>query len=280
MAKLYVVATPIGNLKDISLRAIEILKHVDIIICEDTRTSKILMDHYEITTPLQSYHKFNEKTRSEEICNLMIEKDLEVALISDAGTPCICDPGFYIVEKAREYNIDVFTIPGPSAVISALSVSGFHFIDFSFLGFFPRENLEKKNFLDKIINMPFDTLVFYESPKRIVDTLKFLLDNAFQANVIVCNELTKKFEKYYNGSLQEVYEDLLESEVSDLGEYVVVMQKLLIEKKEEKQFSLECFIVQDLIENGGTTKDAIKRLSKKFNKNDLYKASLNLKELL
>ena len=281
MSELFVVATPIGNLKDMTFRAIEILKESDIILCEDTRTSQVLLNHYDIKSRLVSYHKFNEDYRSESIIEQMLNEDIKVSIITDAGTPCISDPGSYIVEKARENNIKVYAIPGPSAVISALSVSGFHFIEFSFLGFYPREKKEQKTFLENMENSSVDTFVIYESPKRIVETLISISEKFSQIKVICCNDLTKKFENYVYGDINEVIEILEQNQNTELGGYAIVLQKCINEiQKEEQGISLEAVLVDDLVKNGGTIKDCIKRLKDKYSKNDLYEASLNLKELI
>ena len=279
MSKLYVVATPIGNLGDISPRAIETLKSSDIILCEDTRTSMVLLSHYNIESKLLSYHKFNEDSRSDSVIDDMLKNDITVSIISDAGTPCISDPGAYIVNKARENGIDVFVLPGASAVISSLSVSGFHFVQFAFLGFFPRTNAEQKKFLTQIDELNIDTFVVYESPKRIVDTLNIIAEKFSDIKVLCANDITKKFERYYYGDIKSVMEELLLNPDHKLGEYVICFQKVIKEKQADN-ISLEAIIVDDIIKNGGTTKDAIKRLKDKYPKNQLYQASLNLKEIL
>ena len=281
MSKLYVVATPIGNLKDITFRAVEILRQSNIILCEDTRTSQVLLNNYDIKSKLISYHKFNEEYRSESIIEDMLKNDLIVSIITDAGTPCISDPGAYIVAKAREENIEVYAIPGPSAVISSLSVSGFYFTEFAFLGFFPRENKEQKIFLDKMDSLPIDTFVIYESPKRIIDTLTTISKRFTNIKVICCNDITKKFEKYTYGKITDVIDELTQNENTTLGEYAIVFQKELLQQKlEQEEFTIEAILVNDLIKNGGTIKDSIKRLKDKYPKNKLYDAGLNLKNLI
>lgn len=278
MSRLYVVATPIGNLNDMTFRAIEILKNSDIILCEDTRTSQVLLNHYEIFSKLEAYHKFNENSKSESIIDKMLDEDLTVSIITDAGTPCISDPGTYIVQKARQNNIDVFVVPGASAVISSLSVSGLNFKEFAFLGFFPRESKEQKTFLTQIEDSFIDTFVIYESPKRIIDTLKCLKNVFSDLMVVCCNDLTKKFERYYYGDIDSVLEQLEQNDNAELGEYVVCIQKK-IKEKEKYDISLEALLCDDIVKNGGTIKDAINRLKKTYPKNDLYEASLNLKKL-
>ena len=280
MSELYVVATPIGNLNDMTFRAIDILNECDIILCEDTRTSQVLLNHYDIKSKLVSYHKFNEDYRSDNIIEQMLAVDLKVGLITDAGTPCISDPGSYIVAKARENDIPVFAIPGASAVISALSVSGLSFVEFSFLGFFPREKKEQKKFLTNMEKSTIDTFVIYESPKRIIETLTLIKEKFEDLKVICCNDLTKKFEHYTYGKINEVIEELGQNKNSNLGEYAIVMQKPLnTTQNESLEYSLEAILVDDMVKNGGTVKDSINRLKEKYPKNELYNASLNLKNL-
>ncbi|MBQ7306987.1 MAG: 16S rRNA (cytidine(1402)-2'-O)-methyltransferase [Clostridia bacterium] len=280
MSELYVVATPIGNLNDMTFRAIDILNECEIIVCEDTRTSQVLLNHYDIKSKLVSYHKFNEDYRSDNIIEQMLAVDLKVGLITDAGTPCISDPGSYIVAKARENDIPVFAIPGASAVISALSVSGLSFVEFSFLGFFPREKKEQKKFLTNMEKSTIDTFVIYESPKRIIETLTLIKEKFEDLKVICCNDLTKKFEHYTYGKINEVIEELGQNKNSNLGEYAIVMQKPLnTTQNESLEYSLEAILVDDMVKNGGTVKDSINRLKEKYPKNELYNASLNLKNL-
>ena len=160
MGTLYVVATPIGNLNDMTKRAIQTLKDVDIILCEDTRHSLKLLNHYEIKNKLISYHKFNEKERTQSIINYLKE-DKQIAIITDAGTPCISDPGYILIKEARLNNINITPIGGISALITALSVSGLKSDNFTFYGFFPREQKDKKELIKNIKNININTFIFY-----------------------------------------------------------------------------------------------------------------------
>ena len=171
MGILYVVATPIGNLSDFSPRAIETLKNSDIILVEDTRQTIKLLNHFNIKVKMISYHKFNELKRCDEIINY-INEGKKISLVSDAGTPCISDPGYLLVKKARENNIDVIGIPGCSAVIDALQISGLDTSSFTFYGFVPTENKKKKELYAEIKKSKVKTKVLYESPKRILNLLK------------------------------------------------------------------------------------------------------------
>lgn len=195
MSTLYVVATPIGNLKDISSRCLETLRNCDYIIAEDTRHTLKLLSHYDIRKKLVSYHEHNEISRSEEIINDLKNNNVKVALVTDAGTPCISDPGYMIINKAREAGIEVLGIPGASAVITALSISGFEINSFVFYGFLSRENKERKIAFENIKKSKEEIFVLYESPKRIKKLLEDLSLEFPNADVCVCCDLTKLHEK-------------------------------------------------------------------------------------
>ena len=202
ISKLYIVPTPVGNLEDITLRALRILKEVDLILAEDTRTSAVLLQHYQIHTPMQSHHKFNEH-KSVEAVAAKIESGLTMALISDAGTPGISDPGFLLVRTCMERGIEVECLPGATALIPALVNSGFPSDRFVFEGFLPVKKGRQKKF--KILSEEERTLIFYESPYRLVKTL---LDLAQffgpERCACVCRELSKKFEENRRGSVTEL----------------------------------------------------------------------------
>ena len=281
MGTLYVVATPIGNLNDMTKRAIETLKEVDIILCEDTRTSLKLLNHFDIKNKLVSYHKFNEQEKT----NLVI-KDLKqnknIALISDAGTPCISDPGYILVKKAREENINVIGIGGISAVITALSISGLNSDKFTFQGFFPRETKDKNKLIKELETSNINTHIFYESPKRIIKTLEYIKENLGNIKISVSRELTKLHEKTYQGDIKEVLEKLKNDEKSTLGEYTFIIEKE--EKKEEQNtISIEALLIDKIIKNNISLKEAISNLNKEndsLSKKDIYNASLKLKTML
>ena len=167
MGTLYVVATPIGNLNDITFRALDILKNVDIIACEDTRQTLKLLNHYNIKKKLVAYHKFNEIEKTPSLIE-NLKNGLNIAVVTDAGTPCISDPGYILVKCAHENNIEVIAIPGASASVSALSVSGLETKQFSFIGFLPVDNTKFNQEIEKMIESSINTFVIYESPKRIV----------------------------------------------------------------------------------------------------------------
>ena len=250
--KLYIVATPIGNFGDITLRALETLKSVDFILCEDTRVTKNLLNHYEIIKPMISYHQHSDAKKVREITNLLTQGK-NLALVTDAGTPGISDPGNLLIQSiihsqfvilnrdsgslsedsCLRRNDSIIPIPGPSAVISALSISGFPTDKFLFLGFPPHKNKRQKFF--KEVAVAEYTVAFYESGHRILkcmQELKGLLDPNRQ--IVVCRELTKKFETIYRGAISEVVENMKD----DRGEFVVVINVKMKYQNEKLQFKI------------------------------------------
>jgi 16S rRNA (cytidine1402-2'-O)-methyltransferase len=201
---LYIVATPIGNLKDITLRAVEVLKSVDLIACEDTRHTKILLHHYNITTPTTSYFQHNRFTKGEYILRLL-QEGKDVALVSDAGMPGILDPGYNLINLARENNIEITVIPGPTALINALVLSGKPAHKFVFEGFLPNRQGARHNRLKELAKLNY-TIVFYESCHRILAALKDIQDVFGDKEIVCCRELTKKFEEVKRGSAKELVE--------------------------------------------------------------------------
>ncbi len=220
---LYIVATPIGNLMDVSYRAIEILKTVDLIIAEDTRRSKILLNHYQINTNISSLHEHNEEQILEKYI-VMLQKGKQIALISDAGTPLISDPGYNLVRRAHLEKIQVSPIPGPSAVLAAISSSGLATDQFIFLGFFPHK-LSSKIKIFKALKLETRTMVFFESPHRILATLKTMLEIfGAEREVTFCRELTKQFETIVHSNLKKIYDFVTaDLENQTKGEIVLVL---------------------------------------------------------
>ena len=281
MGILYIVATPIGNIKDISKRAIEVLKESDLILCEDTRNSSNLLNLLDIKNKLISYHKFNEIERSKEIIELL-KSGKNISLITDAGTPCISDPGSIIVDLCIKNNIDIYSIPGPSAVITALTLSGLNISNFAFYGFLKRKEKQEQEELKVINENDIDICVFYESPKRIIDTLNnidIVMNNPY---VIVLNDLTKKFERKYYGKTKDVIKELNDNKNLELGEYVIVVSKNKKEEIKDENISPEAILIDIIIKEKCTMKDAIKIASnnKLYSKNEYYNASLNIKKIL
>lgn len=281
MGTLYVVGTPIGNLGDMSKRAINILSSVSLIACEDTRVSVNLLRYFNINNKLVSYHKFNEQEKSSYLIDIL-KNDQDIALISDAGCPCISDPGSILVKGCLDNGISVVAIPGSSAIITALMVSGMDTRSFAFYGFLERENKKIEESLMKIKNDSCNLSVIYESPKRIIKTLNKIEEVLGDVSVCVCNDLTKKFEKKYYGKIANVKEEMLNNENYELGEYVIVIEKSENTINEEsEQVSMEALLVDTLLKNNCTMKEAIKLVSEKYSysKNSVYNASLNLKKM-
>jgi 16S rRNA (cytidine1402-2'-O)-methyltransferase len=217
---LYVVATPIGNLEDITLRAIRVLKEVDLIAAEDTRHTRILLKAYDIDTPVISLHEHNEKERSEVISS-RLAAGTNVAYVSDAGTPCISDPGHRLVELVREKGIRVIPIPGPSAVVASLSVCGFPADRFLFCGFLPPKENQRRRFLESIQNEE-NTIIFYESPARVVDVLNDVMNVLGDRQIVVAREITKIFEDIRRGRVSALLSQM--SAVKVRGEFTVIVQ--------------------------------------------------------
>jgi len=216
MATLYIVATPIGNLKDISFRALEVLKGVDLILCEDTRVTKRLLERYAIRTPLLSYHQHSKLNKVNYILDLL-KNGKDLALVSDAGTPGISDPGNKLISQLKD--IKIVPIPGPSVVAAAASISGFPMDRFLFMGF-PPVKKKRKRFFEELAKSKYP-IIFYESPYRILKTLNELKDICPERDIVVCRELTKKFETTYRGKIEKVMKELEKDKIK--GEFVVVV---------------------------------------------------------
>ncbi|WP_218814324.1 16S rRNA (cytidine(1402)-2'-O)-methyltransferase [Rickettsiella endosymbiont of Dermanyssus gallinae] len=221
---LYIVATPIGNLGDMSARAIETLKSVDYIAAEDTRHSHKLLVHFAIDTPVLSLHEHNESECSEKLLEKLLKKGQTIALISDAGTPLISDPGYRLVKKVRQHNIPVIPIPGPCALITALSASGLNCEQFIFEGFLPEKKVARQKKLDAL-RYETRTLIFYEAPHRILDLVEDMLAIfGAQRIVVLARELTKTFETIHEGNLEELTTWLNNDKNQQRGEFVVLVE--------------------------------------------------------
>lgn len=223
MGKLFVVATPIGNLEDITLRALKILKEVDFILAEDSRVIKKLLIKYQINKSIISYHEHSNLGVYEKIFNLL-SNNKNLSLVSDSGTPLICDPGAklinYLLEKNK--NTKIIPIPGPSALITALSISDFHISQFTFLGYPPHKKGRNK-FFKNIVQINIWPVVLYESPHRLLKTLKDLKDNFEKLDLIICRELTKIYEEIWRGNINEAI--LYFSNKKIQGEFVLILKK-------------------------------------------------------
>ena len=270
--KIYLVATPIGNLEDITFRAISILKYVDIIAAEDTRHTLKLLNYYEISKPLISYHRHNEDVKSD----VLIEKILNgqnIAIVTDAGTPGISDPGEEIVKEAIKNNIEIIPIPGACAFVNAIIASGLNTKQFSFYGFLPMNKKLRKKAFENILKEN-KTIIIYEAPHKLQKTLQDILDNIGDINCVIAKELTKIHETFFRGKISE----LINNFESPKGEYIILLD-LNNTVKEENDF--ENMSVEDqykFYKNQGIEKKEIIKLiakNKKVPKNDIYKLFLD-----
>lgn len=267
---LYIVSTPIGNIEDITLRALRVLKEVDIIAAEDTRHSLKLLSHYGITKPLISYWREREQSRSEEIIR-RLHAGQNVALVSDAGTPGISDPGAVVIQRAIAERIPVVVIPGPSAFVAALSLSGLSTERFSFWGFLPSRKSQRRSAIAEI-QFEEGTLVFYEAPHRIIETLNDLLDILGDRRAALVKEVTKMHESVLRGTLGEILDAVKTTTV--VGEYVLVVEGY---RKPRKTISREVLAELDAVMKKGIgRKEAVERIARIYglSKKELYRASL------
>ena len=269
--KLYLIATPIGNLKDITYRAVEILKEVDIIAAEDTRHSLKLLNYLEISKPMISYHRHNEDTKTAELIKILKEGK-NIGLITDAGTPGISDPGEEVVKEAIKERIEVIPIPGACALINALITSGLSTKEFTFYGFLPLDKKLRDEKFDDIQRQN-KTIIFYEAPHRLIKTLKEIEQRLGNIEVVVAKELTKIHETFTRGTIEEILENLNDVR----GEYIILFEN---HAKTEKQLEIENINQLDIekqfeyyIKKGLSKKDAIKQIAKnnKVSKDTIYK---------
>lgn len=271
IGELYIVATPIGNLEDITLRAIKTLEQVDIIAAEDTRHTLKLLNHLNISKPMISYHRHNEEIKTDELINKLLEGK-NVALVSDAGTPVISDPGEEIVKKCLENEIKVIPVPGACAAITALIASGIDAKEFTFLGFLP---LNKKNRKEKLeqIAMGENTIILYEAPHKLSQTLEELSTITEKRKIVLAKELTKIHESYVTGTAEELKNEVQQPK----GEYVIVIEKNEKTAKQEQKELLNQLSVEEHYKyyekKGLDKKEIIKRIAKDRNvsKNEIYK---------
>lgn len=302
---LYVVATPIGNLDDMTFRAVRVLSEVDLIAAEDTRVSRVLLERFGIKTPLASCHKFNEADKLDFFLQALAAGK-NIALISDAGTPCLSDPGHRLVGGAAAEGVDVVGVCGACAAVTAVSVSGFDASSFLFIGFWPRTAKGAAEALQRLRSDGEALLVFYESPKRIVSTLRSFEAQYPDARLTLCNDLTKKFERLYRGTPAQVREALQDNPHAEKGEYTCVVENRTGTSPAEHPqeagtslsagdslsgeemsagaaISLEAQLTDILCKTGVSLKEAVQILyekhHKKTAKKEIYAASLRLKGL-
>lgn len=269
--RIYLVATPIGNLKDITYRAIEVLKSVDVIAAEDTRQTLKLLNHYGISKPLISYHRHNEDVKKEIIID-KVNNGQDIAIVTDAGTPGISDPGEEVVYEAIKNNIEVIPIPGACALINAIISSGLPTKEFSFYAFLPlNKKLRKEKFEE--IKEDKKTIIIYEAPHRIIDTLKEIEEVLGNRKIVVAKEITKIHESFYRGNV----EDVIEKIGIPKGEYIIIIEGNK-EKKENELNELSLEEHYEFYKNQGLDKkEIIKKIAKdrQVNKNEIYKHFFN-----
>ena len=281
---LYIVATPIGNSQDMSPRGIKVLTEVDIIAAEDTRRSMILLNKLEIHNKLMANHKFNEHGKAKYFIS-ELKEGKSIAVITDAGTPCISDPGNELIKAAVAEGIKVVGIPGCCAAVNALSISGFELSSFLFYGFFPRENPDRRKLLEQIRKGNTRTFAFYESPKRIMDLVDFFINEEAKVQMCLCNDMTKLHEMTFRGTPEEVKEQMLLKGNYDKGEFAIVIEidEDYIFNKVEHTVSPEAMLVDAMVGKNLSGKEAVAAVlsdpNNSYSKNELKAAALRLKKL-
>jgi len=270
--KLTIISLPIGNLKDITIRALEELQSSDLIFCEDKRITIKLLNHYNIKNKLMSYNEHSDRGTREFIVN-EIEKGKSISLVSDAGTPLISDPGYKLIKELKKKNLTVTSCPGPSSPITAITLAGLPSDKFFFSGFLPVKSKARKDYLLKIKNIE-STIIFFESPNRIVKSLETILEIFGDRNIAICRELTKKFEEVITLKVSEAIKNL-SSRDNIKGEIVIVIEG---EVKKDKSQNLEA-ILKDALKSMSLS-DAAREISNytNFSKKEVYNAALVLKD--
>jgi len=270
---LYLIPTPIGNLEDMTLRAIRLLKEVDYIAAEDTRHTKKLCNHFEIGTPIVSYHDHNKETKTEKLIQ-DLEKGLKIGLVSDAGMPCVSDPGYELVREAANKGCTVIPLPGANAALTALIASGLPTYQFYFYGFLNRNKKHKKEEL-QLLSMKKETMIFYEAPHRLKETLKLMFEAFGNREIVLCRELTKRYEEFLRGNIEEAITWANETELR--GEFCFIVSGTTEEIVEETEaWWTELTIIEhvDYYVNDQqfSNKDAIKQVAKDRNqsKREIY----------
>lgn len=283
MPTLYVVATPIGNLGDMTPRAIETLKNVSLIAAEDTRVTQKLLSAFDIHTPLTSCHEHNERSKAAQIVERMLAEGIDVAVTTDAGTPCISDPGSILTAEAIKAGVEVLAVPGPTAMASALSVSGLDVTEFTFFGFLPRQKNELK---EKLLDMARRSKVgvVHESPHRIMDLLQAVQEVLPNTLVSASCDLTKKYEKTVRGTVSAVLAELEANPKAEKGEYCIALQWAAEDipqpEAAKSELSLEAQLFDGLV-RGLSMREAVDELvAKGERKNAVKAASLNVKNMM
>lgn len=273
--KLYIVGTPIGNLSDMSPRAVETLGKVDFIAAEDTRVTQKLLTHFSISKPMVSYHKFSGNKRGEDIVARLLDGE-SCAVVTDAGMPCISDPGEELVRDCHEHGIEIESVPGPSAAITALCMSGLDTSRFSFEGFLSVTKKQRDEHLEEIKDFT-RTLIFYEAPHKLRNTLDDLLRVLGDRKIALCRELTKIHEEVIKGTLSEMTERY--KQITPRGEYVLIVEgKQKSQENEEITLSDAALMAKELADSGVKPSDACREIASRtpFSKSEIYKKYLEI----
>ena len=275
IGKLYLIATPIGNLEDITLSAINTLKEVDIVAAEDTRHTLKLMNHLQISKPLISYHRHNEDVKSKELIEKLLDGQ-NIGLVTDAGTPGISDPGEEIVKEAVKNEIDIIPIPGACAAINALISSGLNTKEFTFYGFLPLNKKNRKEKFEDIARQK-KTIIIYEAPHRLIETLKEIKEKFGNINIVVAKEITKIHEQFIRGDVEAVINKI----ENPKGEYIILFEINGKSEEEEQKEEINKMTIEEqfeiYIKEGLSKKDAIKKIAKNTGtrKDEIYKKFIN-----
>lgn len=273
--QLYLCATPIGNLQDITLRVLDTLKNVDLIACEDTRKTSKLLNHFEIKTPLTSYYEHNKSFKGDILIRDLLQGK-NIALVSDAGMPGIQDPGYDLVKSCIKENIEISVLPGAVAAVTALVASGISTERFCFDGFVPRDKKEKKKFFTDLLEEE-RTIICYESPHRVLNTLAVMLEVFGGRDMAACREMTKKYEEIFRGSIEEVWNHFNEKEIK--GEFTLIIEGAkLVKAPKDLDWAIEK--TNELIAAGLSPKEAVNQIAKEadIKKRDLYEVIMVKKQ--
>ena len=283
MPRLYVVATPIGNLSDISPRALETLKNCSLIAAEDTRVTRALLNHFGIDTPCVSNHQHNEENRAAPLIERMLAEDIDVAVVTDAGTPCISDPGSVLVHEAAQAGIEVLAVPGATAMASALSVSGFDTREFAFYGFLPRQKKDLEEKLLSIARSGVPIAVAHESPHRVIDLVRVIAATLPGCRISASCDLTKLYEKTIRGTADEVLSMLLANDKAEKGEYCLVLDLHNVHLPQQHtapDASLEARIFELMLSGKDMREAGDTLMAQGEKRNDVYRARTAVQKFL
>ena len=281
MPKLYVVATPIGNLNDLTPRMRQALENADLIAAEDTRVTMKLLNQFDIKKPMTSCHRHNEEGKAPQIVERMMAEDLIVALTCDAGTPGISDPGHLLVRACWEAGISIEPVCGPSAVVTALSASGFDAREYAFYGFLPRERKALSEKLDAIHRAGIPVFVLYESPHRVVDLAETIAEKWPKCLLCVCSDLTKRFERIYRGESTQVMDQLRANPSVEKGEYCRVADISTVQPAQPcvEKSPVEAWMLARMLDGATLADAALKAPSAGYSRNEIYRAKLRIADM-